>query len=128
MQNLQRVDIKVFTDEDCESLHAWTGPTSRLYHVCAGVEGGGKGQCNVWIIISSLPHSFTFFFFQGDSGGPLTVNGTQVGIVSWSVKPCTIAPYPGVFAKVSSYVDWIYENIAEEEEGGTEPPPFIEYE
>lgn len=47
MQNLQRVDIQVFTDEDCESLHAWTGPTSRLYHVCAGIVGGGKGQCNV---------------------------------------------------------------------------------
>lgn len=56
----------------------------------------------------------------------MVVNGVQVGIVSWSVKPCTVAPYPGVFAKVSSYVDWIYENIAEEEEGGTEPPPFME--
>lgn len=41
------------------------------------------------------------------------VNGTQVGIVSWSVKPCTIAPYPGVFAKVSSYIEWIFERIAE---------------
>lgn len=53
--------------------------------------------------------------FQGDSGGPLVVNGTQVGVVSWSVKPCAVAPYPGVFSKVSSYVDWIYEKIAEEE-------------
>lgn len=30
-----------------------------------------------------------------------------MGIVSWSVKPCTIAPYPGVFTKVAEYVNWI---------------------
>lgn len=48
---------------------------------------------------------------QGDSGGPLWVNGQQVGIVSWSEKPCTIAPYPGVFTEVSWYVDWINAQI-----------------
>lgn len=54
MQNLQRVDIRVFTDEECESLHALTGPTSRLYHVCAGIYGGGKGQCNVGLVCNSF--------------------------------------------------------------------------
>uniref|UniRef100_A0A1B0DG28 Uncharacterized protein n=1 Tax=Phlebotomus papatasi TaxID=29031 RepID=A0A1B0DG28_PHLPP len=44
---------------------------------------------------------------RGDSGGPLLLNGIQVGIVSWSVKPCTIAPYPGVFTEVAYYIDWI---------------------
>lgn len=44
---------------------------------------------------------------QGDSGGPLTVDGVQVGIVSWSKKPCGSAPYPGVFTQVSFYRDWI---------------------
>lgn len=47
MQNLQRVDIQVYTDEDCERIHYLTGPTSRAYHVCAGIPEGGKGQCNV---------------------------------------------------------------------------------
>lgn len=47
MENLQRVDILIYTDDDCESLHAQTGPTSRSYHVCAGVPEGGRGQCNV---------------------------------------------------------------------------------
>lgn len=47
---------------------------------------------------------------QGDSGGPLIHNGVQVGIVSWSIKPCTIAPYPGVLTKVSHFIDFIYEH------------------
>lgn len=49
MKHLQRVDLQVFTDDFCESIHALTGPTSRDYHVCGGVEGGGKGQCSVSI-------------------------------------------------------------------------------
>lgn len=47
---------------------------------------------------------------SGDSGGPLFVDEIQVGIVSWSMKPCAIAPYPGVFTGVGFYVDWINEN------------------
>lgn len=38
------------------------------------------------------------------------MNGVQVGIVSWSVKPCAVAPYPGVFTSVSPYIDWIQVN------------------
>lgn len=37
----------------------------------------------------------------------MLVNGVQIGIVSWSVKPCTVPPYPGVYTKVSHYIDWI---------------------
>lgn len=84
--HLQKVDIKIFSDDDCQELH---NNGTHFTNICAGVPGGGKGQCN------------------GDSGGPLLVNGEQVGIVSWSVKPCTIAPYPGVFTKVAEYVNWI---------------------
>ncbi|EFA01277.2 serine protease P40 [Tribolium castaneum] len=94
MKHLQKVNIFVYSDDDCERIHKETGPTNRKYHVCAGVPEGGKGQCN------------------GDSGGPLTVNGVQVGIVSWSVKPCAIKGYPGVFTKVSSHVSWIRKHIA----------------
>jgi len=37
-------------------------------------------------------------------------NGVQVGIVSWSIKPCTVPPYPGVFTAVAPYINWIKEN------------------
>jgi len=88
MKDLQRVDLLVYSDEDCKAAH---GTVSATYHVCSGVPEGGKGQCS------------------GDSGGPLVANGKQIGAVSWSVKPCTIKGYPGVYARVSSYIDWIKE-------------------
>lgn len=74
------------SNTECDRLHS-----RKIYPgmLCAGVQEGGKGQCS------------------GDSGGPLTINGVQVGIVSWSVKPCAVAPYPGVYTKVSHYVNWI---------------------
>ncbi|XP_063911246.1 trypsin-6-like [Zophobas morio] len=93
IEDLQKVYIYVYPDDDCERIHAQTGPTNRTCHICAGVPQGGKGQCS------------------GDSGGPLMVDGVQVGIVSWSVKPCTVKGYPGVFTKVSTYIDWIREKI-----------------
>jgi len=84
---LQEVGLKIYSDEECTARHQ--GSTDPRYHICGGVDEGGKGQCS------------------GDSGGPLIYNGQQVGIVSWSIKPCTVAPYPGVYCKVSQYVDWI---------------------
>lgn len=86
MDILQEVQLNVYSDEECRSLHAHKIHDS---NVCAGVPNGGKGQCT------------------NDSGGPLIVNGTQVGIVSWSLKPCAEGPKPGVFTEVSYYADWI---------------------
>uniref|UniRef100_A0A1Q3FII4 Putative trypsin n=1 Tax=Culex tarsalis TaxID=7177 RepID=A0A1Q3FII4_CULTA len=87
---LQQVDYFVVPNDRCNEFHR-----SHIYpsHICAAVPDGGKGQCS------------------GDSGGPLLSNGVQVGIVSWSVKPCAVAPYPGVLTKVSFFLDWIRENV-----------------
>lgn len=87
--HLQKVDLQVFSSFDCNQLHS---STVHYTNICGGVVGGGMGQCS------------------GDSGGPLLVDGVQVGIVSWSVKPCTVPPYPGVYTGVSHYIDWIEAN------------------
>ncbi|KAH8294048.1 hypothetical protein KR054_007729 [Drosophila jambulina] len=89
-ETLQEVSLKIYSDEECTMRHE--GQTDPKYHICGGVDEGGKGQCS------------------GDSGGPLIYQGQQVGIVSWSIKPCTVAPYPGVYCKVSQYIDWITRN------------------
>lgn len=64
MDDRQRVDIRVFADDECETVHAQTGPTSRLYHLCAGVEGGGKGQCTVGVIAACLTFVCGLCFFR----------------------------------------------------------------
>lgn len=84
---LQEVRLLVASNAHCRSAH-----TNTVYDdmLCAGVPEGGKGQCS------------------GDSGGPLVLeDGTLVGAVSWSVKPCTVVGYPGVYSKVSHFVDWV---------------------
>ncbi|KAF5295151.1 hypothetical protein FQR65_LT10539 [Abscondita terminalis] len=84
---LQKVELKVYSHEDCVKAHG--SDISIVSHLCSGVPEGWKGQCS------------------GDSGGPLVSGGKQIGSVSWSVKPCAIVGYPGVYAKTASYSDWI---------------------
>ncbi|XP_018311389.1 mite allergen Der p 3-like [Mycetomoellerius zeteki] len=48
---------------------------------------------------------------MGDSGGPLTINGLLVGLVSFGLERCTSSKYPAVFTRVSSYINWINEQM-----------------
>lgn len=48
---------------------------------------------------------------QGDSGGPLVINNKLAGITSFG-NGCARDDYPGVYAKVSQFLDWINENSA----------------
>lgn len=40
------------------------------------------------------------------------VNDEQIGIVSFSQKPCGLKGYPGVFTKVANYVQWIVDTTS----------------
>lgn len=42
----------------------------------------------------------------GDSGGPLAYKGELLGIVSWGVG-CANKGYPGVYASIPAFYDWI---------------------
>merc|ERR1719230_1425843 len=86
--HLQWIQIPVHSREDCESIFPGY-ITDNM--VCAG--SAGAATCN------------------GDSGGPLVCpdesgNGKLAGIVSFGYTGCTDA---GVYAKVSSFTDWIME-------------------
>jgi serine protease 7 len=66
--------------------------------ICAGGKLG-KDSCN------------------GDSGGPLmaydatTQLWNLVGVVSYGPEPCGLEGWPGVYTRVTKYMDWIEKTI-----------------
>jgi len=95
---LHWVEVPVVSDEDCNNAYQSAGSASvEESMICAGLPEGGKDSC------------------QGDSGGPFFLNEpgnvTLVGVVSWGYG-CARAGYPGVYAQVSYFMDWIMETMA----------------
>ncbi|MCA9867615.1 MAG: trypsin-like serine protease [Anaerolineae bacterium] len=89
---LHEVVVPIISNVDCHN--AYGNLTDNM--LCAGLAQGGKDSC------------------QGDSGGPLVVadgpNWQQAGIVSFGIG-CALPGYPGVYTRVSRYLDWIASNI-----------------
>ncbi|KAI5639631.1 trypsin domain-containing protein [Phthorimaea operculella] len=48
---------------------------------------------------------------QQDSGGPNLHNNVLVGVTSFGPDPCAAAGRPSSLARVSSYFDWILDNV-----------------
>lgn len=92
---LHEVEVSVISNAECSQ--AYNTLTDNM--LCAGVPGGGKDSC------------------QGDSGGPLVyqdvISGEwrQVGIVSFGIG-CAEAEHPGVYARVSRYLNWIQDIVS----------------
>lgn len=88
---LRKADVPILTTRACADAYP---RESTANTICAGYEEGGVDSC------------------QGDSGGPLVVRqGTssryvQVGVVSWGYG-CAQARLPGVYTRVSKFIDWI---------------------
>ncbi|XP_066982933.1 trypsin-1-like [Macrobrachium rosenbergii] len=91
---LQKATIPMMSDADCKKIFGETEIDGCM--ICAGVIDGGVDAC------------------EGDSGGPLACQDTGApylaGIVSWGYG-CGRPGYPGVYAEVSCYVDWINDQI-----------------
>lgn len=99
---LQKVQVPIISQSSCQDMYQ-TDPTEQvdiLYDmICAGYQDGGKDSC------------------QGDSGGPLVcqmINGTwvQAGVVSFGLG-CANQNKPGVYARVTSFSDFISTAIPE---------------
>ena len=85
----REVDIPLISNAQCNAAYGYILDDM----LCAAVDGGGKDSC------------------QGDSGGPLFVprsigGWAQVGVVSFGIG-CGTATHPGVYSRVSYYIDWI---------------------
>lgn len=85
--NLKFAVIPTWSGESCEA--AYRGRITEDM-MCAG--DGRKDSC------------------QGDSGGPMVFNKTLYGIISWG-EGCARPESPGVYARVSHFVDWIQSKI-----------------
>jgi len=120
------------TDPSCDGATASTIDTSTAWWYCDGYvnptpsvlqvgkvqminrddcnqayNGGSNEQIGTSSICAASPGVDSC---QGDSGGPLVLDDVQVGIVSWGYG-CADEKYPGVYADVGYFQDWITETI-----------------
>ena len=87
MDSWQQADLNLV---DLKVLNSFLHKTN----LCAAVFGNEQtGQC------------------KGDSGEPLLQSKAEIGIASWSLKPC--GHKPGVFTNVLFYADWILKQISQ---------------
>nr|XP_054773335.1 HEAT repeat-containing protein 6-like [Lytechinus pictus] len=95
-QVLHEAKMPLIPRRICNYKKSYNGKIERTM-LCAGHMEGGIDAC------------------QGDSGGPLSCLGSDdhwyvVGVTSWG-HGCAIANKPGVYTRVSSYLDWIHEML-----------------
>ncbi|XP_073811936.1 trypsin-1-like [Musca autumnalis] len=95
-QTLREVKVPILSQMAChETKYGKDRITENM--LCAGTAEGGMDAC------------------QGDSGGPLMVANEELnifhlaGVVSWG-EGCAREDYPGVYTRVSKYIDWIEDN------------------
>ncbi|XP_058797493.1 trypsin-3-like [Phymastichus coffea] len=98
-EHLRKVDLPIMSKTEClRSQYPKSRVTDNMF--CAGYHEGGRDSC------------------RGDSGGPLHVRNDDdameiVGIVSFG-EECAKKNYPGVYTKVTNYLEWIGKQLKNE--------------
>ncbi|XP_050307872.1 trypsin 3A1-like [Anthonomus grandis grandis] len=85
---LRKVNVPVVGNAECARVY---GSIISSRTICAGYPAGGRDAC------------------QGDSGGPFVINNRLAGVVSFGAG-CARPGFPGVYASVPGYRQWIREN------------------
>ncbi len=93
---LKQVDVNMVARDTCNAAASYNGSINTNM-LCAAA--AGKDTC------------------QGDSGGPLFVSNraggvVQIGVTSFGIG-CANPSYPGIYARVSQYNDWIAARVPE---------------
>ncbi|KAG8235507.1 hypothetical protein J437_LFUL015741 [Ladona fulva] len=96
---LQKVQVVIVDNEQCLDWYHSQGKKIKILdsQMCAGHENGGRDSC--W----------------ADSGGPLMVDihsgpVVVVGVVSTGIG-CARPRLPGLYTRISEYMDWIEEHL-----------------
>ncbi|KAF7238778.1 Serine protease 27 [Varanus komodoensis] len=118
-RTLQEVEVQIIDAELCNEMYrnetdSYAMPEDYTLidsdMICAGYPEGKKDAC------------------QGDSGGPLVckLNDTwyQSGVVSFGYD-CAKPNRPGIYTRVSSFVDWIQRTIAQNRAPSAPEAPAI---
>merc|ERR1712215_166597 len=98
---LQEINLEVLSNDICKNLYINGNIPITTQSICAYVPNQGDATS------------------RGDSGGPLIFNVggyyELVGVTSWSNEDCLPkAAKPSVFARVTSILEWINENIKDD--------------
>ena len=94
---LREADVEIKSNEECGQAFDKVVSITEQY-LCAGSVGSTKDSC------------------QGDSGGPLMQIDPKnkryylTGVVSFG-RRCATPGFPGVYARVSYFLDWITQNL-----------------
>lgn len=95
-KQLMHVQIPIVENDGCAVAYRTVGGDITERQLCAGGKKNQKDAC------------------QGDSGGPLMLPRGQyyylVGVVSYGYR-CATPGFPGIYTRVTSYMDWIEENL-----------------
>lgn len=88
--------------------------------MCCGVLAGGKDTCSGGKIVCCLKNErfVNLFSFFPDSGGPVQITTPDnrclfhiIGVTSFGSPFCGLKNSPGVYTRVSSYIDWIESKV-----------------